>query len=128
MTEFFTKDYTGEAFQLFGSLHIIALTIILLFNLSFIIVRRNPDGRLRKFLRYSMAIILVCNEIGWHIWNWATGQWTVQTMLPLHLCSVFVSFNSYMLISRNYLFIAHKPRTASLMDILPPWPILHHLH
>ena len=26
------------------------------------------------------------------------------------------------LIGSNYLFIAHKPPTASLLDILPPWP------
>ncbi len=27
-----------------------------------------------------------------------------------------------MLIGSNYLFIAHKPPTASLLDVLPPWP------
>jgi len=26
-------------------------------------------------------------------------------------------------IGSNYLFIAHKPTTASLLDLLPPWPI-----
>jgi uncharacterized membrane protein YwaF len=26
------------------------------------------------------------------------------------------------LIGSNYLFIAHKPETASLLDVLPPWP------
>jgi hypothetical integral membrane protein (TIGR02206 family) len=26
------------------------------------------------------------------------------------------------LIDSNYLFISHKPETASLMDVLPPWP------
>jgi len=25
-------------------------------------------------------------------------------------------------IGSNYLFIAHKPETASLLDVLPPWP------
>ena len=28
-----------------------------------------------------------------------------------------------LLIGSNYLFIAHKPETASLMDVLPPWPV-----
>ncbi len=27
-----------------------------------------------------------------------------------------------MLLDSNYLFIAHKPETASLMDVLPAWP------
>jgi hypothetical integral membrane protein (TIGR02206 family) len=43
---------------------------------------------------------------------------------------VFIGANLYMivififnqLIGSNYLFIAHKPETASLMDMLPPWP------
>jgi hypothetical integral membrane protein (TIGR02206 family) len=26
------------------------------------------------------------------------------------------------LLGSNYLFIAHKPATASLLDVLPPWP------
>jgi len=37
----------------------------------------------------------------------------------LYLAAVFV-FN--LLIGSNYLFIAHKPETASLLDVLPPWP------
>ncbi len=49
-----------------------------------------------------MAAALIVNEAAWHIWNLATGQWTIQTMLPLHLCSVFVYLSAYMLIKRNY--------------------------
>jgi hypothetical integral membrane protein (TIGR02206 family) len=144
------------------------------------------------------------------LWNAFTGQWTIQTMLPLHLCSMLVwtgalmlvtknysiyefcyflgiggalqalltpdlglygfphfrFFQTYishgliigaaiymtvvegfrptwksllrvalwinvymavvfginMLIGSNYLFVAHKPPTASLLDLLPPWP------
>ena len=35
--------------------------------------------------------------------------------------AVIFVFN--LLIGSNYLFIAHKPATASLMDVLPPWPV-----
>jgi len=27
-----------------------------------------------------------------------------------------------LIIDSNYLFVAHKPKTASLLDVLPPWP------
>lgn len=27
-----------------------------------------------------------------------------------------------LIIDSNYLFVAHKPETASLLDVLPPWP------
>jgi len=45
---------------------------------------------------------LIVDELAWHGWNWATGQWTFQTMLPLHLCSVFVFLSAYMLITKSY--------------------------
>jgi hypothetical integral membrane protein (TIGR02206 family) len=190
------------------------ILLILLVNLSFLYLRtirnENFQKRFRKGFRITLAVILLVNETLWHIWNLVTGQWTVQTMLPLHLCSVFVYLSAYMLltgshrvyefayflgiggaiqpiftpdlgmyafphfryfqvflshggivtaavymtlvegyrptwkslgktilgmniymlavgglnalIGSNYLFIAHKPETASLIDVLGPWP------
>jgi hypothetical integral membrane protein (TIGR02206 family) len=50
---------------------------------------------------------------------------------PKSLLRVFIGMNIYMavififnqLIGSNYLFIAHKPETASLIDMLGPWPL-----
>jgi hypothetical integral membrane protein (TIGR02206 family) len=210
MEQFFTKDYTGEPFVLFGTAHLVALAIIVLVNLSLILIRRNPSQKLRTILRYSIGIELVVVETSWHLWNYFTGQWTIQTMLPLHLCSMFVWLSAYMMFTRNtkiypiayllgiggatqalltpdagiygfphfrfwqvmlshggivlaamymtlmenkrpyfkdigriflygngamiiiglinwalgsnYMFIAHKPETASVIDLFPPWP------
>ena len=49
---------------------------------------------------------------------------------PRSLRNVFVWGNVYLVavtlfnlaIGSNYLFTAHKPPTASLLDVLPPWP------
>jgi hypothetical integral membrane protein (TIGR02206 family) len=49
---------------------------------------------------------------------------------PKSLVRVFLGMNLYMaavyvmnsLIGSNYLFIMHKPETASLIDVLGPWP------
>jgi hypothetical integral membrane protein (TIGR02206 family) len=38
----------------------------------------------------------------------------------LYMAVIFVL---NLLIGSNYLFIAHKPETASMLDMLPPWPI-----
>jgi hypothetical integral membrane protein (TIGR02206 family) len=102
MEQFFAKADAGAPFQLFGPAHLIALAVILLLNLSIISLRRNPSQRLRKTIRYSLAAILISNEVAWHLWNAATGQWTIQTMLPLHLCSILVWTGVVMLVSRNY--------------------------
>jgi hypothetical integral membrane protein (TIGR02206 family) len=99
--QFFTKDYHGAPFVLFGPAHLASLAVVLLFNLSFILVRRSPDQRLRQVLRVGMAIWLVLNELSWHVWNWAIGDWNVQTMLPLQLCNVFVFLSAWMLLTRS---------------------------
>jgi hypothetical integral membrane protein (TIGR02206 family) len=210
MENFFGKDWSGAPFILFGRGHLIALGVVLLVNLSFIWLRRDPSQRLRQNLRYALAIILIVDEFFWHLWNLTTGNWSIQTTLPLHLCSVFVFLSAYMLVTKsyavyeyayflgiagasqalltpdagqygfphfrafqvmlshgsivtaaiymtlmegyrptwaslkrvfiganvymlavglvnwligsNYLFIAHKPETASLLDVLGPWP------
>ena len=207
---FLTKDYQGKPFQMFGTPHLAALGIILLINLCFIFFHKRTE-KSNEEARTIMATILIVNEAGWHIWNYVTGQWTLQTMLPLHLCSALVWLNAWMLLSKkqtlydfayllgivgslqalltpdlgrygfphyrffqtfishgliftsavymtiveefrptwkslvrvfvignlymaavfflnlklgsNYLFIAHKPATPSLLDILPPWPL-----
>ncbi|MCJ7622040.1 MAG: TIGR02206 family membrane protein [Anaerolineaceae bacterium] len=211
MDQFFAgTEYTGKPFELFGLAHLIALGLVLLFNLSFLFLRRSPNSKINQYVRYGMGVLLITNEIMWHIWNIKTGQWSIQTTLPLHICSLFVILNSLMLftdnyriyefayflgiggalqslltpdagmwgfphfrffqamlshglivssaiymtvvqgfrpywsslrrvligstiymviifvlnflIGSNYLFIAHKPETASLMDVLPEWP------
>jgi hypothetical integral membrane protein (TIGR02206 family) len=211
MSQFFAKDYSGEPFVLFGTAHLVTLGIVALLVLFTILLRKSFTPRGRTIFRVSLAAILVLNELAWQTWNAITGQWTIQTMLPLHLCSVLVWLSAYMLLKRNYaiyefayflglagaiqalltpdagiygfphfrffqvmishgaiflaaiymtfvegfrpywkslvrlflggniylaliglinwligsnyLFIAHKPETASLMDVLGPWPI-----
>lgn len=101
MEQFFTKDYTGAPFVLFGAAHLAALGVVLLANLLTPSLKRASPSAKDAF-RYGLAAILIINETLWHIWNAATGQWTIQTMLPLHLCSVLVWLSAYMLLTRNY--------------------------
>jgi hypothetical integral membrane protein (TIGR02206 family) len=211
MDNFFGKDWNGAPFILFGPEHLIALGLIVLVNIALVVWGRRASEQTRKWIRWSLAIILIVDELLWHLWNVNIGQWTWQTMLPLHLCSVFVFLSAIMLVTRsysiyefayllgiagatqalltpdagkygfphfraiqvmvshgaivtaavfmtlvegyrptwrslkrvliggniymviifvfnlligsNYLFIAHKPETASVIDLLPPWPI-----
>jgi hypothetical integral membrane protein (TIGR02206 family) len=207
----FGKQWSGDPFILFGAAHLTALGIIVVINILAVTWGRRTSDENRKRFRWVLATVLIVDEILWHIWNITTGQWTLQTMLPLHLCSVFVFLSAYMLVTKsytiyeyayflgiagasqalltpdagiygfphfrafqvmtshgaiitaavfmtlvegyrptwqslkrvliggniymavifvlnlligsNYLFIAHKPVTASLMDVLPAWPI-----
>lgn len=102
MSQFFARDYTGAPFEFLGPAHLIALGLLLVFNLSFVFFGRAAPPRRRRFFRLAVAALLVVNEAGWHAWNAITGQWTIQTMLPLHLCSAMVFLSAGMLVTRNY--------------------------
>ena len=102
MGQYFVKDYQGEPFQLFGTGHLIALVVILLINLSFIMLRKSDDQKLKDRVRYAIAALLVISEGSWHIWNIAIGEWSIQTHLPFHLCAVLVWTSLIMLLTRNY--------------------------
>lgn len=210
METFFGKDFVNGPFVLFSTQHLIAIVAIILIGFIIIITQRKANTAQRQRVRWIMAILLVVNETIWHIWNISIGEWTIQTMLPFHLCSALVWLSAYMLVTKNrtiyefayligiagalqailtpdlgqyafphfryfqvfvshgliiisalymtlvegyyptwqsvkrvaiygniyllfvfllnmvidsnYLFVAHKPETASLLDVLPPWP------
>jgi hypothetical integral membrane protein (TIGR02206 family) len=100
--QFFAKDFTGPAFELFGPAHLTVLVIVGLLNAGLLLWGRRIPEPWRGRLRYILAAALLVNEAAWHIWNWATGQWNLQTMLPLHLCSVFVFVSAAALITKSY--------------------------
>lgn len=102
MDQFFARDYTGEPFTFLGVAHLGALLVIILFNL-YLLRFKGSDEAARARVRRGMALVLWANEFGWHAWNYAVGQWTLQTMIPLHVCSVLVWLGGYMLVSKNYL-------------------------
>lgn len=102
MAQYFVRDYTGGAFILFGSWHLGFILFFVLFNLSFIWLRRINSETFRKKFRYGLAITSIVVELAWHIWSALVGKWNIVEYLPLHLCSAFVILNSIMLFTRSY--------------------------
>ena len=101
MVDFFAKNWTGEPFYFLGVAHLIALFIIVALNI-YLLRYKTKDEAARNKVRWAMAIILWVNELGFHIWNALVGQWTLQTMIPLHVCSVLVWLGGVMLVTKNY--------------------------
>ncbi len=101
MGKYFAGDYPGPAFQLFGLAHIGALAALVLLNL-FLLRFRNAGGRTGQTIRWTLALVLWANEIAWHAWNIAVGRWTIQTMLPLQLCSLMVWVSGLMLVTKSH--------------------------
>ncbi|MBN2004593.1 MAG: TIGR02206 family membrane protein [Anaerolineae bacterium] len=102
MGDFFTKDWTGAPFITFGPAHLIGLGIIALCIAAMIYFGRKASDTGRRNIRYGLAGLILFIELSWHIWNLATGQWNIQTMLPLHLCSVMIWLSIFMLLTKNY--------------------------
>jgi hypothetical integral membrane protein (TIGR02206 family) len=101
LAQYFAYDYSGAPFVLFGIWHIVALLVIVLLNVGLAGFRR-ASGKTRRIVRITMAVVLWADEASWHIWNAYWGHWNVQTMLPLHLCSVLIWLAGFMLIFKNY--------------------------
>ena len=101
MDQFFAADYSGPAFEFMSATHIGALAFLVLLNL-FLIRYRYADDKTKGSIRWILALILWGNEFAWHYWNYAVGRWTIQSMLPLHLCSLLVWTGALMLVTKNY--------------------------
>ena len=102
MNQFFSGNYSGEPFELFGIPHLVALTIVILVNLGLIAIGRRLPDRWRIAIRYTLVTLLLVDEALWHGWNWSIGEWSIVKMLPLHLCSVLVFLSAVMLITKSY--------------------------
>lgn len=101
MTEFFAANFDGPPFEFLGRYHLAALGALILLNLFLISFRNASDGT-KSTLRWILASILFFNEIAWHYWNYTAGRWTIQEMLPLHICSILVWLGALMLVTKSY--------------------------
>lgn len=101
MIQFFSANYPGPSFEYWGTAHLGALAFLVLLNL-FLISFRHSSDRTKGTLRWLLAIILVVNELAWHYWNYINGLWSMQTLLPLHLCSALIWLGALMLMTKNY--------------------------
>jgi hypothetical integral membrane protein (TIGR02206 family) len=102
MGYYFAKNYTGEPFHIFSTPHLIVITLVVFVNSYFICAARRDVTGFHKSIGFILAMILLVNEAGWNLWNAAIGEWTIQTNLPFHICTVMVYLSAIMLLTKNY--------------------------
>lgn len=100
--QYFTNEYTGAPFVLFDAGHLISMGIIALACLSMLYFRQVWNESAKRNFRYALAGFLLIAEFSWHAWSVYYGTWSIQTNLPLHLCSVSVWLSVIMLTAKNY--------------------------
>jgi hypothetical integral membrane protein (TIGR02206 family) len=102
MEQFFTRDYTGAPFKLFGTAHVGFLAAVALACALVYFLRDRFSFRQKIILRWCLAAWMVLNEAAFHTWQIYYGLWSPQNHLPLHICSIMVFAGAYMLLTRNY--------------------------
>jgi hypothetical integral membrane protein (TIGR02206 family) len=98
--EFWSSEFTGVPFQLFGPSHLVALVVVLGINIA-LFFWKNPSEAARRRFRVGLAALLIVDEAILHVWYLSNGLWTAQNMLPFHLCAVLVYVSAIMLVTRS---------------------------
>lgn len=88
MEGFFARDYNGGDFVLFGVAHLVGLALVLAICAALYLLRARIPQAARRYIRWGLLAVIYSCEGSWQVWMLATGQWTVQGMLPLWLCSL----------------------------------------
>lgn len=95
-------------FDLFGPVHLATIGAVALVGLWVIRAGVAADERGRRRLRLAMGLTISLLLLSRHVWKAATGLWTVQGDVPLHLCNVMAWVTLYGLWTRH-------PRVLRLM-------------
>lgn len=103
MGKYFVADYTGGQFRFFSLSHDLALLSLLVIVLAIYFLRKSlRSPRIDQICRYTLASLLILQEISLNIWRVYTGAWTLQEALPLHLCGAAIIVSAIMLVTRKH--------------------------
>lgn len=121
---FWGADWSGAPFRTFGPAHVLSLLVVAVMVVATVRVGKRWPGA-RPGLRWGIAGGLWANELAYHLWRLTTGSWTLQTMLPLHLCALMVWLGGLMVITRNrriYPFVYFLGLAGATQALLTPDP------
>ena len=139
MQKYLAYNDEGAPFDVFGTGHLLALSIIAPVVIFFIWGWRNPDEDAKRRARDALAGVMLMTrnyrlyEALYFVGIAGATQalltptpgiyglphfWAIQSLSSHGL--LVTSFNY--VIGSNYMFTLHKPPTVSLFDVMGPWP------
>lgn len=109
MNRFFATERLP--FDLFGPVHLATIAAVAV--IGFVVIRAGlaAGERGRRRLRIGMSLAILFFLLSRHLWKVATGLWSVQADIPLHLCNLMAWVTIYGLWTRG-------PRVLRLMYFL----------
>ena len=106
--------YPANDFTAFSISHLFVLLLLCVGILFLYLFRGSFQHAASKDkIRIGMAILLLLSEVVLQAWRTKNGIWSLQSSLPLHLCSMAIILCPIMLITKKY----------SLYEILFFWGI-----
>jgi len=103
MQKYFLFDYPYGVFKIFSTSHFMGLLVIALINVVLIYwLKNHKDEHRDKIIRYTLAVMLILQELSLNLWRFSCGQWRMGTSLPLHLCGAAIVLGAVMLVNKNY--------------------------
>lgn len=88
-------------FITFGNHHVGALVVLASVTTALIVWGRNGSGEVKDRIARTLAVVLIVQEAAMHFDAILTDIWTIQTKLPVHLCSLSVYLTAIALWTRR---------------------------
>lgn len=118
--------YDASPFIAFSTSHMISMFIIVLLVLLLFLFRhslRRLSERSSRLLRIGLASAMIGSEIVLQLWYVYGGIWSLQTSLPLELCSLTLLLSALLLLTRTrwlYSAVLFAGIAGALMAIVTP--------
>ena len=133
MEIYFGPEWHGKPFELFGASHIGLLVVVTLLTVAVVWLGPRMGEQAKATIRWGAGVLLLVNTLFWHIWNVAVGLWSVEEMLPLHLCSVMTFVSAAALFTQQrllsglaWLLGTTGASAALLMSEVAPYEFPHY--
>jgi hypothetical integral membrane protein (TIGR02206 family) len=124
------SPYKMTDFQLFSLTHVV--TLLLFFLAAAAMVKWFGKSRNSRWIGTFLVFVLCASEISYQIWSLVNGNWTIQSTLPLHLCSISTFIGVYLYFQRDskffylFLYIGFIPPILALLTPDNPYSFPHY--
>jgi len=91
-----------NTFVSFGPSHVYAVVVV--FSIIALLIVNQQRIRNSKYvdvLRYTLATLIILQEISLNVYRAVIGEWSIATSLPLHLCGLGVLSTAIILITKS---------------------------
>lgn len=100
---YFSPDYSGKPFEMFGTTHIATLVFFIVSNILLIYgLKKLKSTSMNTCFRIVYGFFIALFDIASIAWFIYTGDFSLSYSLPLHICDVAVILSVLVLLSRTY--------------------------